>query len=45
MWRKLLNAEEFQVLRNKGTERAGSGEYTKTYPKGGYFCWSVAPLV
>ena len=32
-----LTDKEFQVLRNKGTEPARSGEYDKLYPKEGYF--------
>ena len=37
VWKKLLTAEEFNVLRQKGTERAGTGEYNKSYPAGGVF--------
>ncbi|CAM9750887.1 unnamed protein product [Choristocarpus tenellus] len=38
-WRTQLSADEFHVLRSKGTERASTGEYDKFYPsKGeGYF--------
>eukprot|EP00047_Mylnosiga_fluctuans_P002691 m.225529 g.225529 ORF g.225529 m.225529 type:complete len:145 (-) comp11277_c0_seq1:62-496(-) len=36
-WKALLTAQEFDVIRNKGTERAGTGEYDKFYPKKGYF--------
>lgn len=28
-WQKSLSAEEFHILRQKGTERPGSGEYNK----------------
>jgi len=34
-WKKQLNAQEYNVLREKGTERAGTGEYDKFYPKAG----------
>ena len=34
-WRKELSAEEFSVLREKGTEAAGSSEYDKFTPKPG----------
>ncbi|KAI3435560.1 hypothetical protein D9Q98_001625 [Chlorella vulgaris] len=37
VWKKLLNAEEYNVLREKGTERPGTGEYNKMYPKSGVF--------
>lgn len=36
-WKSVLNESEFDVLRNKGTERPGTGEYNKLYPKEGYF--------
>jgi peptide-methionine (R)-S-oxide reductase len=36
-WQKQLSKEEYRVLRKKGTERAGTGEYEKLKPKIGYF--------
>jgi len=36
-WAKILNKQEFDVIRNKGTEPPRSGEYDKLYPKEGYF--------
>jgi len=36
-WKAELTAQEFDVLRKKGTEPARSGEYDKLYPKEGYF--------
>lgn len=36
-WKSELSDFEYQVLREKDTERAGTGEYNKFYPKEGYF--------
>merc|ERR1719171_2921851 len=36
-WQKLLTQEEFRILRKKGTEYPGTGEYNKFYPKEGTF--------
>lgn len=37
-WREQLTAEEYQVLRQAGTERAWSGEYTESKTEGIYRC-------
>lgn len=37
-WRKRLTAEQFQVTRLKGTERAFTGKYWRTMTKGTYRC-------
>jgi peptide-methionine (R)-S-oxide reductase len=37
-WRKRLNAQEYAVLRQAGTERAFTGEYTDTKTEGVYQC-------
>ena len=37
-WRKLLSAEEYRILRQKGTERAFTGHYYKTKEPGTYVC-------
>jgi peptide-methionine (R)-S-oxide reductase len=37
-WRKLLSDEEFQVCRQKGTERAFTGEYNAVKDEGIYLC-------
>ena len=33
-WRAILSTEQFRVIRQKGTEPAGSGEYNKFNDKG-----------
>jgi peptide-methionine (R)-S-oxide reductase len=37
-WRALLTPQQYQVLRQKGTERAFTGEYYKTTEPGTYVC-------
>ena len=36
-WKDALGDAEYYVLREKGTERPGTGEYNKFYPKDGHF--------
>lgn len=36
-WRKELGATEYRMLRQQGTEPAGTGEYHHFFPKEGYF--------
>lgn len=38
MWKKKLSAEQYEVLRNKGTERPNSGKYVTFDEKGVYRC-------
>ena len=37
-WQEILTPEEYRILRKKGTERAGTGEYNKHKEKGIYKC-------
>ncbi len=37
-WREQLTREEFYVLREKGTERAFTGEYWNVWDEGTYHC-------
>lgn len=37
-WKTLLSAEEYYVLRQKGTEPPNSGKYNKFYEEGTYNC-------
>jgi peptide-methionine (R)-S-oxide reductase len=37
-WRRILTPEQFRVLRQHGTERAGSSPLDKEYGKGTYVC-------
>ena len=37
-WRQLLSAEEYRVMRQEGTERAGSSPLDKQYSPGLYHC-------
>lgn len=37
-WKKILTKEQFYVLREKGTERAFTGEYDENHEDGDYYC-------
>ncbi|PIT88947.1 MAG: peptide-methionine (R)-S-oxide reductase [Candidatus Levybacteria bacterium CG10_big_fil_rev_8_21_14_0_10_36_7] len=37
-WREKLTPMEYEVLRKKGTERAGTGKYDQHFEKGKYVC-------
>ena len=44
-WQKLLNKEQYDVLRNKGTERAFTGEYVNNHENGNYNCAACDQLL
>jgi len=44
-WKKELTPEQYEVLRNKGTERAFTGEYTNTFDKGNYVCAACGSIL
>lgn len=37
-WQKILTPEQFEVLRDKGTEPAFTGEFTDNHEDGDYYC-------
>jgi peptide-methionine (R)-S-oxide reductase len=37
-WKEVLSAEEYYVLRQKGTEPPRTGEYDKHFEEGTYNC-------
>lgn len=44
-WRKELTPEQYQVLREKGTERAFTGKYWDNHDKGEYVCAGCGELL
>ncbi|MBN9285537.1 MULTISPECIES: peptide-methionine (R)-S-oxide reductase MsrB [Flavobacterium] len=44
-WKAQLTKEEYEVLRNKGTERAFTGKYWNTFEKGKYVCAACGQVI
>jgi peptide-methionine (R)-S-oxide reductase len=44
-WKKVLAPEVYDIMREKGTERAGTGPYVHNYKKGMYYCASCGNLL
>jgi peptide-methionine (R)-S-oxide reductase len=41
-WKKILTPDQYRILRQKGTERAGTGQYWDNHAKGKYVCAACA---
>ncbi|HEX8575090.1 MAG TPA: peptide-methionine (R)-S-oxide reductase MsrB [Flavobacterium sp.] len=44
-WKKQLTTDQYEVLRNKGTERPFTGEYVNNFRKGKYVCVACGNLL
>ncbi len=44
-WRRILTPEEYNVMRQKGTEPAFSGKYAESHALGTYVCASCGQIV
>jgi peptide-methionine (R)-S-oxide reductase len=44
-WKQLLSPNAFYILRQKGTERAGTGAYAQNHDKGTYYCGGCGALL
>ena len=44
VWRDELSPGQYAVLRDKGTERPGTGEYNKFYPEAGHFACAACGI-
>lgn len=44
-WRERLTPEQYRILRQAGTERAGTGKYDKFYEEGDYLCAGCGNLL
>ena len=44
-WKQNLSPDEYHVLREKGTERAFTGEYWNTFDSGNYHCRGCSEIL
>ncbi len=44
-WRDILSPEQYEVIRNKGTERPFTGKYVENHDDGSYYCVACGNLL
>lgn len=44
-WKKVLPADAYHILREEGTERAGTGQYVNNHDQGVYYCLACGNML